>query len=156
MYSFWEQTRLCQEATKFPNLQEHTKQPSHNQSYWPALHQQRISRARYSYLHWTQFGSALMVPSTVGPAGLWTKNDSVGEGQQQFILPNERPTDRPLSSAHLEAAVIDYQLLVMSVASSTLRHDAWKLQSVHLLGGASLSTFTWQYGMQRCWTANCW
>jgi hypothetical protein len=37
-----------------------------------------------------------------------------------------------------------------------LWHDAWKLQSGHLLGGASLSTFPWQHGRRRCWTANCW
>jgi hypothetical protein len=36
-----------------------------------------------------------------------------------------------------------------------LWHDAWKLQSPHLLGGASLSTFLWQHGRRQCWTANC-
>jgi hypothetical protein len=32
-----------------------------------------------------------------------------------------------------------------------LWHDAWKLQSPHLLGGATLSTFPWQHGRRRCW-----
>jgi hypothetical protein len=41
-------------------------------------------------------------------------------------------------------------------SSKILRHDAWKLQSAHLLGGASLGTFPWQHGRSRCWTANCW
>jgi hypothetical protein len=40
--------------------------------------------------------------------------------------------------------------------SFLLWHDAWKLQSAHLLGGASLNKFSWQHGRRRCWTANCW
>jgi hypothetical protein len=40
--------------------------------------------------------------------------------------------------------------------SYILWHDAWKLQSAHLLGGSSLSTFPWQHGRRRCWTDNCW
>jgi hypothetical protein len=37
-----------------------------------------------------------------------------------------------------------------------LWHDAWKLQSAQLLGGASLSTFPWQHGRRRCRMENCW
>jgi hypothetical protein len=35
-------------------------------------------------------------------------------------------------------------------------HDAWKLQSAHLLGGASLARSLWQHGRHCCWTADCW
>jgi hypothetical protein len=39
---------------------------------------------------------------------------------------------------------------------TVLWHDAWKLQSAHLPGGASLSTFLGQQRKRRCWTENCW